>query len=405
MKEERYTRTVPQEILNREASFTALLEASNGICVSLFMPLERDPDKKDMNRIRLKNLIRQGEEMLAAQQKRFPDFTTDQTAALLEPMNEIVADEITDVHHSEGLAIFSSPSLQRVYYVPMPLEEQVLVNHHFVITPLLPLLNQGGRYYLLSLSQNKARLWAGTLFSLEPVAVPNLPGSMDEALAEEDPEDRPLQFHTATNANAPGWGDRAAGFHGQDLNREKKGAIMRYLRQVNAAVAAHLRGEKAPLLLASVDYLLPIYQEVNEYPHLLDEVIVGNPDDLTAHALHDQARPHIQSYLSQAQEAACQTYGNLSATDRTVQAIEAVVPAARYGQVGTLFIAEGEQAWGVFDEASGQVQMSAEAENGEAELVSFAAAQTLLQGGEVYLLPQAAMPVEAAIAAILRYAP
>jgi len=45
--------------------------------------------------------------------------------------------------------------------------------------------------------------------------------------------------------------------------------------------------KKAPLVLAGVEYLFPIYQEANTYPDLVEEGITGNPENLKPEELHD----------------------------------------------------------------------------------------------------------------------
>ena len=50
-----------------------------------------------------------------------------------------------------------------------------------------------------------------------------------------------------------------------------------------------LREEQAPLVVAAVDYLLPIFRQASAYPHLLQRGIEGNPDRLSEKELHDRA--------------------------------------------------------------------------------------------------------------------
>ena len=41
-----------------------LAEQTGEVCISLFMPLSQQPDEREANRIRLKNLIKQAEKQL-----------------------------------------------------------------------------------------------------------------------------------------------------------------------------------------------------------------------------------------------------------------------------------------------------------------------------------------------------
>ena len=61
------------------------------------------------------------------------------------------------------------------------------------------------------------------------------------------------------------------------------------VQQVDHAVRQALSNGSAPLLLAGIAYLLPIYREANTYPQLIEEDITVNPDDLPLNELHAQA--------------------------------------------------------------------------------------------------------------------
>jgi hypothetical protein len=49
-----------------EIEIRELLEHKGKPCISLFMPLSQQPDQREANRIRLKNLIKQAEKQLTA---------------------------------------------------------------------------------------------------------------------------------------------------------------------------------------------------------------------------------------------------------------------------------------------------------------------------------------------------
>ena len=383
---------------------TNLCQQRSGVHISMFMPLERESDKREANRIRLKNLIKQGRQQLAAEELPANVTLQDgQQEQFFQPAEALLQDGRflpENDKNSQGLVIFLSAEMHQIYYVPLKLEESVVVGPRFYIRPLLPLLGDDGRFYLLQLSQNEVKLWHGTQFDLEAVEVPDLPTSMSDALALEDPE-RELQFHTSTQ---PGRRDRPATFHGHDTEREKSGAILRFCREVSQAVETQIKGEEAPLLLASVDYLLPIYEQVNTYPHLLNEAVSGNPDHLKPFELRERAWPIVQQHYSQAKEAAISQYEQFGGTENTSQQMQEIVPAAAYGRVETLFVAQEQAAqWGRFVPDSGEVELCAAKEAACEDLLNVAAAHTLLHGGTSYVIPEEEMPNGAQMAAIFRY--
>ena len=72
-------------------------------------------------------------------------------------------------------------------------------------------------------------------------------------------------------------GDGSVTFHGAGSgSASAKDDLLRYFRLVEDGLTEFLKGDRVPLVLAGVEYLLPIYKEANTYPNLIDMVIKGN---------------------------------------------------------------------------------------------------------------------------------
>lgn len=382
-----------------QAELTDLFKQPEGLHASLFMPVETEPDKQQMNHIRLKNLIKQARQQVETDGFLPSDLLLPDMQQFFQPALELLSMGRFAVEQSQGLAVFLSSEIQRIYRLPLSVAELVVIGPRFHIKPLLPYLNGNGRFYLLTLSQNQVQLWYGTQFSLEQVEVPGLPAGMDEALADEDPEPA-IQYHTSTGQS----GDRRAMFHGHDADKEKKGAVLRYCREINIAVQKQLVSEEIPLLLASVGYLWPIYQEANTYPHLLSDGISGNPDNVPVHELHELTWQIVQHHYQQNIDAVTNQYRELAGTEKTSQSVTEIMPAAAYGRVEALLVPAGIQKRGRFDPASGEVEMCQADVFRCEDLLNLAAMTTVLHDGTVYVVQPEDMPDEAEIAAIFRYA-
>jgi len=91
---------------------------------------------------------------------------------------------------------------------------------------------------------------------------------------------------------------------------------------VDGGLRTVVGGSPAPLILAAVDYLVPIYRAANTHPRLLAEWISGNPEAMTPEQLHGRARPLVECHLGRAREAATARYDALRATDQTARDLE-----------------------------------------------------------------------------------
>jgi hypothetical protein len=384
-------------ILSR-SDLRTLIGEHRGLCVSIFMPTHRAGTEIQQDPIRLKNLLGKAEEHLLASGLR-----TLEAKELLGPTQRLLWDGLFWRRQSDGLAMFLSPEEFSYYRLSLDFEELVVVSDRFHIKPLLPLLSGDGRFYALALSQNEVRLLQGTRYSVSEVDLERVPASLAEALRYDDPEKR-LQFHTATRTPG-GKGQRPAAFHGHGIGNDAKDNILRYFRKVDKDLQELLRDEQAPLVLAGVDYLLPIYREANSYPHLVDEGIEGNPEELSAKDLHKQAWTIVQPCFLKAQREATALYRQLAGagSEQASDNLKEVVHAAYHGRVETLFVALDVQQWGSFDPGTNKVRLHQKAEPGDEDLLDFAAVQTLLNGGTVFTAELAKVPGEAPLAAVYRY--
>jgi len=193
-------------------------------------------------------------------------------------------------------------------------------------------------------------------------------------------------------------------FHGHGTGKDDaKNNILRYFQQVDQGLRNILKEGPAPLVLAGVDYLFPIYREANSYPHLVEQGITGNPESLKAEELHEQARGIVEPQFLKAQEEAMAKYKQLAGSVRASKDLKEIVPAAWEGRIDILFVAGDVQQWGFFDPDKHVVHIHVEPEPGDEDLLDLAAAHTFLNGGRVYALRLEEMPDETALATIFRY--
>jgi hypothetical protein len=250
---------------------------------------------------------------------------------------------------SDGLALFVAADTFQTYRLPLPFSELVVIADRFHVKPLLPFFASDGHFYILALSQNQVRLLEGTRHTVDEVALEELPQSLADALQFERFE-RHLQFHTG--ASASGAGERAAVFHGHDPSDETKGRILRWFHKINAELPDLLGTEQAPMVLAGVEYLLPLYREANKYPHLLEKGILGNPERLKPEELHARAWEMVKPVFAQGRlKKRLRTFSQLAGTERATIDVAQAVPAAHHGRVELLFTAVDVEIWGTFDPA------------------------------------------------------
>lgn len=214
------------------------------------------------------------------------------------------------------------------------------------------------------------------------------------------------QFRIGTSQSGTGNPSRQAGtFHGQGSpdRDDPKADILQFFHILDQALQKCLHGNQVPLVLAGVEYLLPIYQEANTYPHLVDTIIpVENTGILSPQDVQHQVWSVVEPLYTQSQNMAIEHYLELAGTGKTSTDLKETVAATYYGRIDQLFVATGTQKWGNFDPQANEIHVHSELESGDEDLLNVAAVQTILNGGTVYAVEQNRF-LDATLAAVFRY--
>jgi hypothetical protein len=354
--------------------------------------MHRSGPETQQDLIRFKNLIREAEERLITRGIPAPE-----ARELLESAQKLLQGDLFQQHQSDGLGMFLSPEVFRYYLLPFVFKELVFVADRFHIRPLLPLLSGDGRYYILALSQNKVRLLQGTHYSVNEVSLADVPKNLAETLRDDDSW-KELQMHSGISG---GQGKLSSVTHGSEVDSKEN--IKRYFRRIDKGLHELVRDEQVPLVLAGVDYLHPIYKEVNTYPHLIEAGVGGNPERLGAKELHAQAWTVVRPYFQKAQQEATDQYKQFISSGRASNRFRKIILAAYHGQIELLFAVPDFQQWGTFDPSTDEIHLHKKEKTGDEDLLEFAAIQALMNGGTVYVVEAEKMPDTESLAAVFRY--
>ncbi|TBR60135.1 hypothetical protein BLD44_008250 [Mastigocladus laminosus UU774] len=378
-----------------------LVESTEYPCVSLYIPMQKAGAEIRQNPIRFKNLIREAEERLDKMEMRHTDAVD-----FLQPAKELDTNEFWQ-HQDHCLAIFRSPNIFRYYQLPIEFEELVVVSNQFHLKPLLHLINNDGRFFVLALSQDNIRFFEGTRYTIHEIEVENLPKSLEEAL-NYDETAKTGQFRIGASKGATSNPSSQPGeFHGQgspDRDQHQKD-ILQFFYLINEALHERLRDAKAPLVLAGVEYLFPIYKEANTYHNLVEEGMAANVDIVKSEELHEKAWRIVEPIYTQTPQAITELFQQIigQGTGRASGDLKEIIPAAYYKRVDYLLVPVAQQVWGDFDPETMAVDLHSEAQPDDQDMLDFAAIHTLLNGGAVYTVEPGELPNGVPAAAIFRY--
>jgi hypothetical protein len=368
----------------------------DGICISIFLPTHRSGievnEQSDL--INFKNVLQQVEKILK-------EKNTDANVSrkLLHPAYELLRDDQFWYNLSDGLVLFIAEGIFKFIKLHAAPEQAVYVSNSFHILPLLSFIVRNEYFYLLDISKKGVRFYRADAFGLEYIPNDDLPNAVDDVVHFENKEDQKL-FRTGGKG-----GTGSANFHGIGAGKpDEKQHIALYLEEVDDTLwKSHLHDATVPLLLAGVEYLIPIYRSVSDYKNIWPGAITGNHQYEDPQQLYQEAMKIMKPYFDKRTTSAIDEYGNKLAAQLSTFLTEQIIPAAHFARVSTLFIKKGAKAFGLFNETSGEFVMTAPEQEGAEDLVQKAVLDTYANGGEVFQLDENEMPEHSDMAAILRY--
>lgn len=373
-----------------------LAEKEQNVCLSIYMPTHKMGENIQQDPIRLKNLLKEATEQLKEHEVKSRDIEK-----MLEEARKLLDKPMFWQQNDEGLALFISENYFQYYRIPHRFKERVMVDTHFLITPLIPMISLQGTFCLLALSQQKVRLLRASRESVTSINLEEAPTNMEDFL-KYNVQEPSLQHHSGQGAGREhGRGDI---FHGQGSEGEtNQREAINYLKQIENEVTSVMRQRNDPLILVGMDQAVAEYRKINHYNRVMEHAIIRNPDDQSDGELKNKGWEIIQSYFLQDMYNDMERFGDLSGSDKQSENLTQIVEAAYYGRVDSLFIPIGEHSWGWFDVERDVIHHSKEPKNGEHDLINMAAIKTLTQSGDVYALDKEEMPNSSSIAAIFRY--
>lgn len=311
-----------------DVDFTELAKTSSDLCISIFMPTHRAGRETEQDPIRFKNAIRSVREQLERD---------DRDVAILDSLEAKLGDDKFWQHQGDGLAIFITPEQTRFIRLSRDVEERVHVGRRFMLTPLLAEHNSHGRYFVLALCWDNARLFQRDGDSLEVVETTNLPGEFHDLILPRDPEEA-LQ-NTSHRPMGTTGGTSVAMYHGQGEGEDKIEADrIHYLKIVGQDVSGAIYNKSLPLVIVATPEVRGHFETATSLS--ADVSVDGSPADMDNQAIQQSAHQAVVPHLRSSLESLAERFGKLHAEGLASTDVDEIITAAQQGRVDTLVLCD-----------------------------------------------------------------
>jgi hypothetical protein len=350
--------------------------------VSIFVPTTRITSDWEAERLRFRAALDRADELLAA------DYEPEQYQGLTDSLRPLVNDQEFWLHQAEGLAVFVSPGLVRLYRLAAEVPQLVVVGPNFHTRPLVRLLQAPDRYWVLALSQNDVRLWEGSATGLEEVDVGGVPTSISEAVGKF------MDYQRET-------------FQGRGAGQDRKDwELGAFARKIDAGMQELLDPTSGPVVLAGVEELHSQYRAVSQLKNLADDGIKGNVSNWGADQLHKAAWPIASRSVESRIDSALKLWESAFRLEKAEADVSASARLAVAGRLRLLMTERNRRLWGHFDRNTGEIELVGEGDrdpgNKAIDLIDELAEVVILRGGNALSLTADQMPTQSGVAAVLR---
>lgn len=357
--------------------------------VTITLPTHEKGEEVKQDPIRFKNLLSEAEKKLNER-----DLKNGDVEEFLKPARELLERPMFWSHQKNGLAVYLTEDFFEVYKLPYDINEQVFVNDHFFITPLLPMTSMDGSFAVLAASRKNVRLLRCTRNSVQDITPEGIETSVSDYL-EVDPQ-KQLQFHSGAKG-------QSAMYFGHNANEEDKMVVVEaFYREIEKEITKVLNEVNDPLIIVGLVENANLYEDVNDYHRVVENKENHNPDELTDKELRDKGWEVVKDYFLSDMYRSLDKFSKYS-EDRISNNLGEIIESTVMGKSQTIFISRGETKWGKYDKEKHTVHYSNNPNGEDVELLNWLSITGFKTGSKVYVLPKDEMPVHSTVAAEFRF--
>ncbi len=372
-----------------EKTIRELINQNGEHFISITLPTHVKGEETKQDPIRFKNLLSDAEEKLKKRVENSAD-----AEKMLKEAKELLDKPMFWSHQKNGLAVYITENSFNVYKLPYEVNEQVYVNDHFLITPLLPMTSMDGSFCVLAASRKNVRLLRCTRNVVHDITPPEIETSVSDYL-EVDPQ-KQLQFHSGAKG-------QSAVYHGHNASEEDKMIVVEaFYREIEKHITTFLNDLNDPLIIVGLVENANLYQKVNNYHRLVEDKVNYNPDDLSDKALRDKGWEVVKEYFLSEMYQSLDKFSKYG-EDRISNNLGEIIESTVMGKSETIFISRGETKWGKYDEENHTVHYSGQPNGEDVELLNWLSIMGFNTGSKVYVLPKEEMPIHSTVAAEFRF--
>ncbi len=350
-----------------------LKDITSESCVTIILNTHRTSPDNKKDSLTLKNLIKEAEERL------FADENKRDAKQLVERLKDLES-QIDHSHNLESLIIFVNEDVAEYTRLPIAVENRVVVDHSFATRDLVRALHLEANYYVLVLSQQKVRLIEA--FNDKIVSEIGNPFPIENT-----------QFYSTNKA---------------ELSNASKqtNLVAEFFNRVDKEVNKVRKENPLPVLICTEESNYHEYLKIaDQKQSIFDTYLNKNRVDEKAHAIVTEAWAIVKDYTVEKNNARKQELKTAVSQNKFLSDTNEIWKAIKQGRIQTLFIEQGKFQPAIWE--NDQIQYVSDGLRDKKEVVDDIYDElielNMNYGGDVVFLPKGELSDFNGFGAITRY--
>jgi len=379
--------------IENERDLKTLVEGESLHRMSLYVPVDVSAPQREATELRIRGALERLDERLRAR-----DVRDAEREERLERMRAQIPALDALEHGTRTLALFGDAAGCARASLLEEAPERVQVASRYALRPLLHALAREARMRVLAVSAGDVRAYEGDAHGLRPVAIEDLPRSLEEALGSQV-EGGEVSFRTARPVpgrpgTAPVYYGSASADTGREVDRE------RFHRAVASAVNEAWGADAVPVVLAADVHVAGELRKVLDLPGLIEDEVSTSPPEEEPHQLHPRAWERAEEALARRERDLAEDFERARNVGKALDGeLDAMLEAAIAGRVRRLWVERDARVPGRVDTMRAA---RVDAEDPAEDALDGLASIVLARGGEVHATDEGATPTGGACCVQLR---
>lgn len=303
----------------RGEDLLTLQKAKGNICISIIVPTHRTSPDRRVDKSEVENAIDKAKQLL---QFKYPE---KDVKSLLQSLDDKL-NEIDFMHNTEGIGIYISPGVKLLVHFPFPVTEKIMVDDNFEIRDLLYKINYDQPYYVLLLTENKARLFDGSWNDLSEIEEDHWPMKYEDEYIYSKPA-RSTSFAGHSHVKS----------FEKDKRESEKIRLRSFYLELDKRLDTYL-GKDTSLIVLAPEREGSLFENVSKHKKNIIQKIHGSYNYENLKSISDIVWTAMHEHLQNERKELLNEFKETMGEHRSISGIQDIWEAAKEGKAFKLLV-------------------------------------------------------------------